>query len=151
MADPFVSYMIGVMADAGTPIILENVSRGTYLYQKTDGSGNALFDLANLSVGYGNGDEIIIQQTYGYSLDEGEVLTSQSIFYNQETISVAKIVLTGQIDYASIELSADGGSNWESVTNNVQHTFTNQGQDLRYRITASGGSVTVNDLKITYG
>ncbi len=35
-------------------------------------------------------------------------------------------------------LSADGGSNWEEVTNAVEHTFVNQGNDLRGSVAFNG-------------
>lgn len=41
----------------------------------------------------------------------------------------------------ALTMSADGGSNYESVTNNVEHTFTNTGSELRLRLTASANSL----------
>lgn len=38
------------------------------------------------------------------------------------------------------ELSADGGSNYEGSTLNAAHTFTNTGEDLRYRVTSAGSN-----------
>jgi len=149
MTDPYTPYIIGVNADANTSLILSNTSKGTSLYGITDASGQALFDLANLSSGYDDGDTIEVNQAYGYKLNNGEILTSSSIFLNQVTVSKAKINLTGDYADASIELSADGGSNWESVTNNVENQFTTTGQDLRFRITSSG-TVVLTDVKVNY-
>jgi len=149
MADPKIPYIIGVNCDADTPIILKNVSRGTSLYTVSNASGQALFDLANLA-SYVNGDSIYVSQAYGYGLQDGEILQSESIFYNQETISKTKIILTGNITYADIELTADGGSNWETATNNTFLSFANSGQDLRFKITANGGAVSLIGIKVEY-
>lgn len=48
----------------------------------------------------------------------------------------------------SFALSADGGSNWETVTNQLEHTFTNTGNELLAKITCSTtGTITIkNDL-----
>lgn len=60
------------------------------------------------------------------------------------TIIAAKLVVstTSLSDVAdfSFEMSANGGSNWESVSNDVTHSFTNTGTDLRYAIIGESGA-----------
>jgi len=82
---------------------------------------------------------------------------SKSIFLNSKTISKAKLICTETKE--NIEdnfiyyLSADGGSNWEEVQNNVEHLFTNTGTDLRFKIVGigTGGANTyITNLKVTY-
>jgi len=53
---------------------------------------------------------------------------------NPVVSAILDVTITGSYTY---ELSADGGANWETVTNQVSHTFTNVGSDLRVRITES--------------
>ena len=66
---------------------------------------------------------------------------SSTIDYNNGTIIKATLTATevSTGDYnLSYFMSADGGIHWESVTNGVEHTFTNTGTDLRYKITGTG-------------
>ncbi|GAG82964.1 unnamed protein product, partial [marine sediment metagenome] len=65
---------------------------------------------------------------------------SSSIDFNNSTITTATLTSTevsGSFDY---ELTADGGSNWESVTSGTAHTFSNTGTDLRWRATENAAS-----------
>ena len=81
-----------------------------------------------------------------------EIAQSNSIALANGTITKATItveVSSGDITDLAFTLTADGGSNFESVTHGVQHTFTNTGTDLRFKITASG-SVTLTLVKIIY-
>jgi hypothetical protein len=52
------------------------------------------------------------------------------------------------------QLSADGGTNWESVTPGVPHAFTYQGSDLRYRATFNSNrqdlSAHLYNISISY-
>jgi hypothetical protein len=47
------------------------------------------------------------------------------------------------------EMSADGGSNWEVVSNNAVHLFANTGSDLRVRITG-GGTGQIESYGVMY-
>ena len=68
--------------------------------------------------------------------------------YNNGTITQARILSTNTGTFI-YELSADGGLNWEVVTNGVTHIFTNTGIDLRFRITESGASTgTITNILI---
>lgn len=61
------------------------------------------------------------------------VATSLTVFMNSGyTVQKATInaTYTGNIQFY---LSADGGSTWEAATNNVEHTFTTTGTDLRWK------------------
>lgn len=94
----------------------------------------------------------------------GQVLVIQNAYYDdnfEKTITTATLSVTIDSGSFDLEMSADGGSNWESVSNNVSHTFTNTGSDLRIRITenaASTGTIslvtcqyTLQDTYITTG
>jgi len=81
-----------------------------------------------------------------------EIAVSNSIALNDGTVlkgTVSVVLSTGSLSDLSFELSADGGSTFESVTHNVEHTFTVTGTDLRFRITASG-TVKVVLVKVIY-
>lgn len=85
-------------------------------------------------------------------MTDGEVATSLSVYKDSTTITEATLSLAGtNTDSATPELSADGGSNWEEVTPNSQHIFTNTGTDLRWRLTASGGTPFTLTFPITFG
>jgi len=74
-------------------------------------------------------------------IDDGEVWTSKSLFKDIDENQIISSA-TMEVDtttYLVLELSADGGSNWETVTNLTEHLFTNTGSDLRARVTTSSG------------
>ncbi len=79
----------------------------------------------------------------------GQVAISTSIDYNNGTITQAKLTSTensGSFDYY---LSADGGSNWESVTSGSLHEFTNTGNDLRWKAEENASSTgEIDKIKI---
>lgn len=82
----------------------------------------------------------------------GEIAQSLSIFLNNFTLTKATMIATassGDVSDLAFQLSADGGSNWENITLGTEHTFTNTGNDLRFKITASG-SVTLTNVQIEY-
>lgn len=83
--------------------------------------------------------------------------TSSSIAFNDGTITRATLTAdetkVGN-DSFTYMLSADGGSNWEQVTNGTEHAFANTGVDLRVKVigVGTGGANTYIDyLKIKYG
>ena len=49
------------------------------------------------------------------------------------------------------EISANGGGDWEEVSNGVAHTFTNTGSDLKLQVTgtvASGETVAISGYRM---
>lgn len=86
------------------------------------------------------------------SFTNTEIAVSNEIAYNHGTITKALLTVaisSGNLSDLSFELTADGASNWENITHASQHTFTNTGTDLRFRITASG-TVTVTSIRVEY-
>ena len=78
------------------------------------------------------------------SFTSGQIAQSTSIDYNNSTITSATLTATVSSGTFTYQMTADG-TNWETVTNGVAHTFTNTGIDLRWKITenASGtGRIT---------
>lgn len=76
-----------------------------------------------------------------YTFTAGQVLQSIDLYDSGESLIVDKALIS--VDYTdsgtpTIEASADGGLNWETVTNNTVHDFSNTGTDLRIRFTAGG-------------
>lgn len=82
------------------------------------------------------------------SFTTSQVATSSTCF-NCGTVKTATIYVDDPTNLA-FEMTANGGTNWESVTHNELHTFTNTGSDLRFRLTASG-TASISFLRITYG
>jgi hypothetical protein len=74
------------------------------------------------------------------SFTAGQVGQSLSIDYANGTITTATMTVTISSGTFTLALSANGGSNWETVTSGVSHSFSNVGTDLRWKITESGAS-----------
>jgi len=68
---------------------------------------------------------------------DSEVLETEIFALNEETYSTGKVALTGSaIDNLTLELQFDG-TNWESVTNNVEFTSSNASTSgIKFRATA---------------
>ncbi len=79
----------------------------------------------------------------------GQVAESTSIDFANGTI--AQVILTSTEESGTFlyEVSADGGSNWETTTSGATHIFTNTGTDLRWRTTENGASTgEISELKL---
>ena len=83
------------------------------------------------------------------SFTTGQVAISKSCYKGTSTVSFATLTVSNATNL-TLYLSANGGTNWEAVTNNKQHFFTNTGNDLRFKIEASGAA-TITSLRIKYG
>jgi len=86
------------------------------------------------------------------SFTNGETAESNEIVYQNGTIASGKVYVTlssGAVTDLTFQLTADGGNNWESVTHNTTHVFTNRGNDLRFKIIASG-TVVVSQVNVEY-
>lgn len=80
----------------------------------------------------------------------GEVAQSLSVYKDDGIVGKATLSLEGTtLGNLTLELSANGGTNWETVGNQAEHTFTNTGTDLRFRFTASGNA-KVTKITIQY-
>ncbi len=80
-----------------------------------------------------------------------EFAQSKIVYTNNETITTATFTPTLITDSSSsyqLYLSADNGTNWESVNSGSLHTFTNTGQYLKWKIT--GSNLTCSTIEITY-
>lgn len=86
--------------------------------------------------------------TGAVSFTAAQVATGSTCF-NCGTVKTATIYVDDPTNLA-FEMTANGGTNWESVTHNELHTFTNTGSNLRFRLTASG-TASISFLRITYG
>lgn len=84
--------------------------------------------------------------TFGASgtiaFDNAEILQSTTCHKDGTTITSATLyvntsLVSGNLTYY---LSANGGTNFEAVTVNTPHTFTNTGTALKYKIVSSGAS-----------
>jgi len=102
----------GSNAVANTPLLITNTRTGdTITGVSTNALGQYVFDCQNFTNGYSNNDYISIELNPDYSVSD-----------------------------FTIQLTADDGSNWETVTNDTLHTFTNTGDSLKIKITASSTS-----------
>lgn len=102
-------------------------------------------------------DDTVTDATWAYwntTFTSGQIVQTKSIFYDLSgtyTVTQATLTSTEEDGTFLYEMSADGGTNWEEVTNGVSHSFTNTGNDLRIRITEDGASTgTINKIECTY-
>lgn len=77
----------------------------------------------------------------------GQTLRSLPVDFNNSVVSTAKFTFTESgAGTPTFYLSADGGSNWEEVTSGVDHTFSNTGTSLMWRIDSAGDTTTVTKV-----
>ncbi len=97
---------------ADTLLLITNTRNGdTITGVSTNALGQYVFDCNNFTNDYANNDYISIELNPDYEASD-----------------------------FTLQLSADGGDNWETVTNDTEHTFTNTGDTLKIKITASNTS-----------
>jgi len=76
----------------------------------------------------------------GLNFNAYQTAQSVSIDYNNGVITTCLLTATVSSGSFNFSLSADGGVNWETVTNGVLHNFTHTGTDLRFKIVEAAGS-----------
>jgi len=96
---------------------------------------------------------------------DGEEVVSEVVAKNNESYSQGKITLKGSnLNNLTLYLSANGGGNWEEVTNATTHNFINASiQGIHFKMVAGsdiestfpltmpfGFGCAVNDIKIEY-
>ena len=88
---------------------------------------------------------------YNITFTNGEIVQSYHIARNYTSYSTATITLQGtDITNLTLYLSADGGTNWEEVTNNIEHNFSDNSTDgMKFKMVATG-SATVTYIKLGY-
>lgn len=85
------------------------------------------------------------------TLTSSQIAQSKEVYKDTGTITKATITITGtNVGTATVQLSADGGSNFETVTSGTEHTFTNTGTELKWKITAGVSTVTTTLIKVEY-
>lgn len=74
----------------------------------------------------------------------GEIAQTNALTTEATNIDRATLVMESgnitSLGNLTLQLSADGGSNFETVTLGTEHTFTNKGTSLKIKITASGNA-----------
>jgi len=123
--------------------VLSDLDDGTTYYAKA---------YAINSEGTGYGDEINFTTEEVTSLLFGpyQQAQSKSIKYKDGTITAITLVpleIEGTFEYSA---TADG-INWEVINKNVRHTFTNTGDNLKYKIreiSSSDGEITQITIKV---
>jgi len=87
--------------------------------------------------------------TNDVTFTSGQVAESSSIDFNNGIIISVKVEVVIDLGSVLIEVTADG-TNWETIINDSTHIFSNQGTDLRWRLTENNSSTaTVSKVKIT--
>lgn len=110
------------------------------------------FDTQNF-VDSSNTTATVSTASQNITFSSGDTYRSSTILDSGGTITSAVLETAGVESGPgsfSYYLTADGGSNWESVTLSVEHEFSNTGTDLRLRIDVSGstGTVSINNSGI---
>jgi len=99
-------------------------------------------DTSNTTATWGSGE---------ITFSSGQVAQSLTFAKNAETYTKATMTVTKSSGTFTYEMSADGGSHWENVTSGTEHTFTNSGTEIKWRITESGASTgTVTKVVIEF-
>jgi len=92
-------------------------------------------------------------QVYDYTLDNGEILQSEIVAKHGTSIyTKATLTVTGtDISDDTLQLSGDGGSTWETVSNGTEHTFSSATTDgIKIKITGGATSSTISSIKLKY-
>ncbi len=88
----------------------------------------------------------------GDSIARSTAVDTTNYVIENATLTATNLTIAGTS--ITWQLSADGGTNWESVTPGVLHTFTYPGSDLRWRATLSTNrddhSARLYSVAITY-
>lgn len=84
-------------------------------------------------------------QSNGYAFTAGQILTGKNILDPEiSTYTVTEcflLIAYSDTGTPTIEITADGGTNWETAINNNIHNFVNPGSDVRIRFTGGGTGV----------
>lgn len=104
-----------------------------------------LIGVASDSSVYESGNIITLTSPY---LNSSKDVVSTEVSDVAEDITAATLTATATLNSQTITyyLSADGGAHWEEVTSGVEHTFTNVGQDLRWKATLTSTSTVVTPI-----
>jgi len=88
-------------------------------------------------------------QSLVFSSSATQTATSLPVFKNTQNVIYATLDVEGtNTTSAEYYMSANGGTNWEEVSLNTRHKFTNQGTDLRWK--TAGQDVSISKLQINY-
>jgi hypothetical protein len=104
-----------------------------YLNVYTETFGDDDFKSASTNATWSNANKWL-------SYTSGQIGQSTSVDYANGTITDAKITVVIDSGTFTLQLSANGGTNWENATSGVLLHFTNTGTDLRWKITEAGAS-----------
>ena len=88
---------------------------------------------------------------YQIEFTDAEVAQSEVIAY-QDGTTIRRANLTAETNGAgslAFQMSADNGSNWENVTSGNEHTFTNTGEKLLWKATATD-TINLTKIQIIY-
>jgi hypothetical protein len=103
-------------------------------------------DTGSTTADWNVGDSGILEMTNG-EIAQSLTIAKTGTTWTRATMSCT--FNTGDSSDGTFQLSADGGINWETVTLGTEHTFTNTGTDLRFKITASD-TVDISEVRISY-
>lgn len=127
-------------------------TRGTYIVQSVTNYNKIMIERFNFTT-YKASATTATWNTSGETTTytSGQLSQSLSVALNHGTITSATLTSTevsGSFDY---EMTANGGSNWETVTSGTLHTFANTGTDLRWRATENAASTgEISNIQIAY-
>lgn len=146
MANPQLPWLIrGVVKDideavdtSGVTVYAYNLTTEESISTTSNSSGEFILDCANFASGYTNGD--VIKWWAG-----NPHICTRATLIADETMS--------ETDIVNFQMTANGGNTWEDVTNGTEHTFTQTGNDLRWKavfVGTEGASTYIENLKINY-
>jgi len=117
-------------------------------FHDTNEPATAYWDTTNFKLAMTDSDD----QKRAYNT----IATSTAIFVNNKVVTRATFNADEtkyENDIIKYYLSADNGVNWEEVTLGVEHTFTNNGTTLKFRVVFIGNgssSTWIENIRINY-
>ena len=79
----------------------------------------------------------------------GQVAQSSEVYKDTNMVSKATLIVETDSTTATYQMRTDDAVAWETVSNNVQHTFTNKNPELYFKITDSA-TATITKININY-
>lgn len=123
--------VVGSPDDAFLAEVEHTVSQGNNIYNE-DFNDTDYRDTGNTTATWTGSGSV--------TFTSGQIATSEAVDSNNGTILTAKLASTEVSGTLLYEMSANGGTNYETVTSGTKHFFTNTGNDLRWRVTENAAS-----------
>ena len=122
-------------------------SGSNVLGQLIQGGNTYIEDFLNTD--FDSGASATWGSTGSVTFTAGQVATSTTVDFANGTITQVRLTSTVVSGAFLYEVTANGGTNWETTTSTTLHIFTNTGTDLRWRATENATSTgEISEIKL---